>query len=589
MYSLKWFYHHVVLFDFIDSRLIQKIAQAVSGLILLFVLLNGALMLFPNNRFLPFHSIGEVPVGFMTTEEAEQAVAAYIEDTINKDITIDFDGEETVTTTYEVLGLTVDTQAIIQQDINSQQSGFWPVSRIKETYTNGAITTTFNPQKIEAFLEPYETKYALEPVGAAVELQNGAAVIVEHQNGRQLEIEVVSETISAAVTEELSSVTVPFTQIVPARTTAEVEPFKDAIIKTTESLVRVEGPTGSTTANSTQILSWMMIEDREVEGLSLAYDFAAVAGFVGDFSAQFYQASQPSVVTIVDDQETGRTPGVSGVGTNDGAIVNQIISGLQAGQPTIELTLSEVELKPETTYKRSYSSTNVGLGKLIEDWTKDHSGTYGVMVTEIGGQGRQAGYNANKSFVTASTYKMFLAYALLKEVENGDLKLTDKAGYASHSVKDCIDEMILRSTNFCSVPLGWKIGWDRTDELLAEAGFVATKLNNYNSAKQLSGDKRSTAAEEALFLRKLNNGELLNGSNTGYLLGLLKNQIHRKGIPSGVPGVVVADKVGFLEGYTHDVGIVYSDDATYVISIMSLWGSWGQFADLSTRVHDYFN
>ena len=149
--------------------------------------------------------------------------------------------------------------------------------------------------------------------------------------------------------------------------------------------------------------------------------------------------------------------------------------------------------------------------------------------------------------------------------------------------------MIVRSTNFCSIPLGWKIGWDRADQLLAQAGFQQTSLNNYNAARQLSGDKMSTPSEEALFLRRLQEGSLLTAGNTNYLLGLMRSQIHRKGIPSGVPGVAVADKVGFLEGYTHDVGIVYSEDATYVLAIMSLWGNWGQFADLSERVHEYFN
>jgi beta-lactamase class A len=91
----------------------------------------------------------------------------------------------------------------------------------------------------------------------------------------------------------------------------------------------------------------------------------------------------------------------------------------------------------------------------------------------------------------------------------------------------------------------------------------------------------------ALYMKKLERGELLQGESRDFLLGLLKRQIWRYGIPTGIPNVTIADKVGFLEDYIHDVAIVYSPKGTYILAIMTKGGSYSGMADVARRVNGY--
>lgn len=71
-------------------------------------------------------------------------------------------------------------------------------------------------------------------------------------------------------------------------------------------------------------------------------------------------------------------------------------------------------LPPTEQYTRSYSPTDAGLSALLANYAKDHSGTFGITLIEMDGKKRRADYNGDKKFVTASTYKLFAAYSLLK-------------------------------------------------------------------------------------------------------------------------------------------------------------------------------
>ena len=65
-------------------------------------------------------------------------------------------------------------------------------------------------------------------------------------------------------------------------------------------------------------------------------------------------------------------------------------------------------------YDRNYSSTEDGLNALLKHYAEDHPGTYGISFLEIDGKKRNASYNSNKQFVTASTYKLFVGYSVLR-------------------------------------------------------------------------------------------------------------------------------------------------------------------------------
>ncbi|HEU5187065.1 MAG TPA: serine hydrolase, partial [Candidatus Saccharimonadales bacterium] len=152
------------------------------------------------------------------------------------------------------------------------------------------------------------------------------------------------------------------------------------------------------------------------------------------------------------------------------------------------------------------------------------------------------------------------------------------------TVDACLTEMIVNSTNPCSVSFLNLMGWAETQRLVTEAGFTTTLIDN-----GCCQEKHSTVRDETNFLLRLNAGTLLDAGGTERLLGMLKRQVWRSGIPSGVPrGTVVADKVGFYAGYIHDVAIVYAPKGTYILGVMSYGGSNPSMAELSRRVYNFF-
>ena len=67
------------------------------------------------------------------------------------------------------------------------------------------------------------------------------------------------------------------------------------------------------------------------------------------------------------------------------------------------------------------------------------------------------------------------------------------------------------------------------------------------------------------------------------LIGAMKRNIYRQGIPSGT-SATVANKVGFLWNLLHDASIVYSPKGTYVLVILTDGSSWGNIAQLTREL-----
>ncbi len=290
-----------------------------------------------------------------------------------------------------------------------------------------------------------------------------------------------------------------------------------------------------------------------------------------------------STVTVVDGQETSRTPAASGQTVAADTSLNKIQAALEGKdqKPVVALALTSVP--PKVNYVRGYSQSNDGLLAIIRDWEGSHYGDYSVIVRELGGQSRYAEFNPDKPYVTASTFKIFVYYAVQDGIKNG------RIGYGTAtdmgwSVEACLQEMIVRSTNPCAISLLNLVGWQAAQNLVAAAGFPATTINN-----QGGGDKYSTIRDETNYMMRLHYGTLMGREATDRLLGYLKRQIWRGGIPSGVPaGITVADKVGLYNGWVHDVGIVYGPKSTFIIGIFSKGGSDPAFADLTRRVYGFF-
>lgn len=272
--------------------------------------------------------------------------------------------------------------------------------------------------------------------------------------------------------------------------------------------------------------------------------------------------------------------------------------------------------KPQTTTKNSMASplpqmpqdtlqplvspasgahTDARLSQIVNTWQQSHAFAASVVVQELNGNLRTASSNASASVIPASTYKLYVAYAILHGIEQGTYSLSTKTD-DGNTVQTDLSNMILNSDNSAARTLGFLYGWKNINALLQTQGMNTTNLYNYvPPSTQPVGDKHTTADDLATMLAKLYAGSLLNQSHTQLLVTLMKQQHYRERIPAGVPSaVVVADKPGWLgpadgeNGYIeNDAAIVYGPKSTYLLVIMTNGSSTQPLATLSQQIYNY--
>lgn len=283
-----------------------------------------------------------------------------------------------------------------------------------------------------------------------------------------------------------------------------------------------------------------------------------------------------------------------------------IITSTQAGEPEYKPSLiqdinqsknddpataeqSQITPKNENPPLQKNPVIDKELSTLIKDWADSEPGEFAIVVQEIDNDMRRAEYNPTDDFISASTYKLFVSYILLQEIERKNLTYNSMTSIGK-TLDECFDSLLTYSWDVCAYPMGQLIGWDELQNRLVTDGYLNTNINNYDANGNFNGDKHTTAEDEALFMERLATGELLAKNESEYLITILKNQKWRERIPAGVPeNVKVADKPGWLYGYQNDTAIVYGEDVTYVLVILSNNSSTDRLADISTKIYSYFH
>lgn len=441
-------------------------------------------------------------------------------------------------------------------------------------------------QKIEQFAGQIAKDLYRPPVDAKAEFKDGQLSIVPESEGWEYKPEIVAEIL---LSENLSAVK-PISisgQSVPANVAeSDLAPLKDQFQKITSQKLAVTYNDKIVEIDRNLLTSWLIAQQTEgswqivISGDLLNPEFIK-------WSEEYNTPAGTTQVHMIDDVETTRTTGESGHELDKDAIINQFNAWLL--KPATEpLQLATKEVSPKVNITRTYSSASAELQSKINAWVASHSGHYQIAVSELGGQGREASYNLTESTVMASTYKTFLAFVAYRLSESGGLNLGTTLANGK-SIGHCIEDMIVVSDNPCAIEIGKYIGWGKVDYIISAAGFSGVKLNNYDASGNIQGDKLVNAQQQARFLAQLSSGSLINSGNTNALLSYMKRQVYRDGIPAGSRGAAVANKVGFLGSYLHDVGIVYGPKSTYALVIMSESSSWGSIRDLSQAIYDFMN
>lgn len=416
----------------------------------------------------------------------------------------------------------------------------------------------------------------VKPVDALLKADGSKLVLVPASSGGTCKPSDVSTALSK-VTPHLpvkSEVRIATKEILPAVSDTDAKKLATTINDRLAKGVSITAGNGAVPVDAKAVASWLDFKVAEGKLVSEVNVARAADYFNKDLAPKVTVAAGITKVATLDFQETSSQNGSNGQALNAAATGAAVMEYLMAQKDSIVAVTQPVPARVE--YTRSYSPTDTGLSALMENYAKDHSGTYGVQLIELGGKHRRAAYNESKQFVTASTYKLFVAYGTLKKIEANEWQWSNSSA-GGRDTAACFDDMIVKSDNACAEALLQRYGYSNLTRDIRALGLS-------NASGFIGDSPKSTAADLGLFMAMLESGQMpIQPASRDRFLGALKRNVYRQGIPAGANGQV-ADKVGFLNGLLHDSAIVYSPSGTYVLVIMTDGSSWANIAELTKQI-----
>lgn len=352
---------------------------------------------------------------------------------------------------------------------------------------------------------------------------------------------------------------------------SDAQKTADELLERTKSISVQTGDSIVTIPQDT-FLSWLDFDAQDTGIQATVNAERSSDYFTKDLAPKVSIKPGTSNITTLDFTEISRVDGLSGQALDNQATIekmNEWVNGVR------ERIIAQVKsVAPIPVYARTYTPTDEGMSALIAQFAQAHSGSFGVSFAELDGQRRHASYQGTKSFRTASTYKLFVAYGALKRVEAGQWQWTDQIN-GGRDLTKCLDDMIVKSDNACGDTLLAKIGYSTLTNELRAIGLTSSSFTK--------DVPLTTASDLTTFVGALHAGQLLSPSSTNTLISAMKRNVYRQGIPKGANGQT-ADKVGFLDAFLHDAAIVYGPNGTYALSIMTEGSSWATIAELTKQI-----
>lgn len=218
--------------------------------------------------------------------------------------------------------------------------------------------------------------------------------------------------------------------------------------------------------------------------------------------------------------------------------------------------------------------------------------------------GREWGLDPDERVRTASTIKLPIACAVVREVAAGRERwtaplriraadkvsgsgvLADFSDDASISLRDAFTLMIIVSDNTATNLILDRIGADTVNEAMDALGLTATRsmrkirgdgtqlapAQGWSKAGREPGNERfgigsSSPREMVRLLEVLERGEVVNRAASQLILQTLQRQQYKEGIGRHTGDLVVASKSGSLDALRSDVGIVYTPQGRIAIAV----------------------
>ena len=327
--------------------------------------------------------------------------------------------------------------------------------------------------------------------------------------------------------------------------------------------------------NSKDVAVWLTFgyADGDVQiGLDTAKVSAALET---EFGPKVNIAAGKSTATLYDSVEISRTEGTPGKAVDSAAIIAKMTQTFtKEGSSTPEVAVTSRVVAPTVAYTYTYSKTLAGLQAYVRQLGADSDTR--VSVRQLSGSGWSAAVRDSEQTVSASTYKLFVALYLLREIAAGTVSYNDEV--LGTTVRACMEKMIVNYDNACAEAFLEKYGATKINGVLWSLGY-----SRQTSLTSSDGLAKTTTADLNKALQDIEQGSVIAGEGRSFLLELMGRQVYRQGVPAGT-AAAVKDKVGFIQDYLNDAAIVSHPKGTYVISIMTKGQSWAKIAEITRQV-----
>ncbi len=566
--------NHVAAHDRAFGLYVRTVTLAAVGIASAFVTLMVLQLLYPASTTTPLLRTGTVSIGGVSEGLLAKQLAALEQTPVSIAA-----AQKTYQSTFAGLGVSVDKAASGKQLLSYPLSERLKPFSLFRRSVPVSVQLQYNEDQLTAFAAKISEENVISPKNAKVAKVKGQYKVVDpSENGVTYQTEQILKQIKQLQPMQPVSVTAPVVVTEPKVTTEKANQTLTAIKRqsTQNTYVVLDGKT--TQIPAAHVSKFIEVSFNKKSGLLEAqYNNAAITTYVLTLADDVYKPATQSVVTMRDGRIVSRRDGRNGQTISVSESVAAIKTGLKENKQKIDLSIKPVVASSQFT--RSYSPTSTGLQILLQDWQNDTGLTTGVVIRELDGAGRSASINANTQFLPASVSKLYLIHYLYNGIERGSWTAKSKLG-TTYSVGECIEKMVVVSHNGCFNAIGSNRGWSNVASFAQSQGFSSTNPN--------PSVYTTTANDTALYMNKLYRGSLVSPAHRSQLLGYMRRQIYRTGIPLGSRGSV-ADKVGYWGSYRHDIAIVYHPKSTYVLAVLTSGGSNAQLADLARRVSSFMD
>lgn len=541
----------------VATRTLKRVLLSLAAVYILIVALQ---LVYPANRSLPGVSFGGYSLGMSSEEE----IRHQLEQVGSKTFTARTD-KHSYTQSLNDIGISIDAEKITNELADYPLSQrLIPLSVFYyKPHTPDSHLMVHDQAKLDAFASKVAAENNAGPIEGTIINKSGTLAIERSVPGRRYSTETIASYFAAYTNQTLAdAATIPFEAVTPLNDFNYLEELAASTTKIMNST-----PTIVHAGNTYEI---------EGDALKRSVTFIkdAQQKTVLDFDLTILASGLEAAADGVFLRPEGSVPGHE---------LDWLSSAEALATALKTSTTASAALKPLTANGSAlYPATSKGFQMLIEDWQKSHAGISPVIsFSEIGGYGRTAQSGGDTKYFSASVYKVFPAWYLLDQIDQGKL---DPNGIVAAGMKldDCFHDMIIISQSNCSENIVGKYGgWGVIDEFARAHGIEGITLSSGVSI---------TANGMTSFLTKLHNGELLSPDRTTYLLDAMKRQKYRTGFAAS--GFDVANKVGYQPQTKswHDAAIMYHPKGTYTLVVLTKQGATlPTLSTLAKQINDTLN